>query len=257
MALNNDPVGSNVIYRPQGRMNAAYWVLQSIGAPPVPHGGVIYQGRVAWAFTSSSVGPSGMQSGPNFGGINRPLVCCFQETRSPANIDGLDDFACWSFSAILAFDQLLGPAIGDLGLVLGSSNRSAPRNPAFAQSGMEIGPTNTGQVGVFVRQLDAGPATFSQATPFQPDITKFHKYEIRLISASDTREAQAKFLIDDQLQFALPYGAGTVLPGQFESGSVGIEPTITNRAVLAGTTRMYIAMNGITVAAAPTEAALA
>jgi hypothetical protein len=250
--------GGDVTGRPNGISLASYYLNTTTGAPPAPVGMQIYKRRVAWAMTSST--GTGFQAVPNFGGVNRPLVMPFQNIRGAYSPLGIDDFACWSIAAILAFEPIPGVVTGDLGIAIGSGTRFNVRLPANQFAGMEFGPTNTGVIGVFARQADLGAPTFNQATPFQPDIREWHKYEIRFIGPSINAEAQAKFLIDGRVQFALPWGAGTVLPAQAEPAptNVGFTPGIGNREAVPGsTTTMYMAaINGFVVSSGPTEAAL-
>jgi hypothetical protein len=178
-----------------------------------------------------------------------------QTVRSAAGAPQyVDDCWCWSVSAILAFDAIPGAITGDIGLCVGVGTRCVIRG-ASQFAGMEIGPTNTGVIGVIVRQNDAG-ATFTQNLAGVADMTQWHKYEIRLLGPTAQGEAQAKFLIDDQPQLALNYGAGTVLPDQKQGTGLGFTPGLINLAANAATTRMYIATDTVVVCCATEESAL-
>jgi hypothetical protein len=254
--VGNSPQRDVAMARPTGTPQAGYWSYQSGGALPFPNGTVLYKGRVAWALTSDANSNSQVQ--PDFSFINRPLMCPFQEDQGTASFAMYDDFSCWSLSAILAFDNPVAPVTGDLGLLTGPNGNSAIRTSPFFQSGMEIGPIDVSTIGVLIRQATNGPATFSAPTPDQPDLTEFNKYEIRFLSGDGARPGMVRFLLNERVQFSLPYGPGTVLPGQKDPGGnvLGFFPNLCNRKAQVGTARMYIAFNGMTVSAAPTEADL-
>lgn len=247
----SDP--SAVTMRPGGTPQSGMGNYITTGAPPAPQGGVIYKGRSVNSITSSAA--TGRALSPTY--FSTPGIMPFQSTRGPgSNTTLADDFACWSASAILAFDAIPGAITGDIGLVLGVAARFTVRGAANQFAGMEIGPSNTGVISVFIRQTDAGPVTFNQPTPTQPNMTEFHLYEIRLLSATAANEAQAKFLIDGRLQFALNYGPGTVLPDQTETTGLCFAPSIGNVLAMAATTRMYHVPNAFTVKSGPTEGSL-
>lgn len=251
------PAGDALTARPGGIVSSSYFTVTNVGAPPNPRGAVIYNGRVAWSLTSNT--GTGTRIVPNFGGTNRPMAMPFQTTQTPgASFQGIDDYWCWSISAVFAFDAIPGVITGDIGLAVGSGNRADIRG-ASAFEGMEIGPTGVGTVGVIVRQLDAGPVTLAQNVAAGLDLTAYHRYEIRLVGPTTTTEAAVKFLIDGVLQLSVPYGAGTVLPIQRGSvgSNLGMTPGVLNiEAAGAATTRMYFAPNSLVVSAAPTEDAL-
>jgi hypothetical protein len=202
---------------------------------------------------------TGYECTPNFGGINRPLIMPFQDTQTPnVSYEGVDDYWCWSLSAVLAFDALPGAITGDLGIAVGVGTRAKIRDVGSLFAGIEFGPTNTGVITAFARQLDGGPATLNQPVIGVADITVFHKYEIRLIGPTRAAQAQAKFLIDGTPQLSVPWGPGTVLPFQTLAApsNIGFTPAVINFNANAGTTRMYLIPNGVTVCAASTEDAL-
>jgi hypothetical protein len=235
--------------RPGGIETASYATFTTTGAPPAGDGMQIYKGRPTIAITSSAA--TGRILLPNFAGINRPLTMPFQSTRGTGDTSLVDDFRCWSASVILAFDAIPGAVTGDIGLVIGAGTRFNIRTPANQFCGMEIGPSNTGVISVFIRQHDLGAVTFNQATPDQPDMTQFNSYEIRMIGATALADGQVQFLLNGRVQFALPYGAGTVLPDQNEGVFWGFTPGIGNFEALAATTRMYIAPGSFVIKAAP------
>lgn len=257
-AVNGDPSGSQQIGpRPFAvpTQNNNFTVTVT-GAPPAPRGLQITQSRVAWAMTSNA--GTGYTCVPNFGGINRPLIMPFQETQTPnVSFEGVDDFWCWSFSAIMAFDAIPGAITGDIGIAIGCGTRAQIRGAAqFA--GMEFGPTGPGTIGVICRQADAGAVTFAQNVAGVTDMTTFHKYEIRIIGPTKAAQAKAKFMIDGNVQLTLDWGPGTVLPSQrtVVPGNIGFTPGVINLSANAATSRLWLPLDGATVCAGPTEAAL-
>lgn len=244
--------------RPGGQLFQQFSNLTTTGAPPAGSGGIVYKGRVTQALTSNLT--SGQVLTPNLVAQSRPLTLPFCNVRGSADLIAteVDDFRIWSVSVMMAFDAMPGLIVGDIGLAIGPGTRFAVRAAATQFGGMEIGPINTGQLGVVVRQTDGGAITFAQATPDQPDMTEFHVYEIRLYSASPTVEAQAVFLIDGRVQFSLPWGAGTVLPDQVigAGGNLGLTPGIGNFEAFNGTTRMYVVPGTFVVKCACNDASL-
>lgn len=253
-SLLSDPNQANTItQRPGGITSQSYWTTTVTGAPPTPRGSIAYAGRLAWAMTSDAA--TGYVTGPSFITIDRPFVMAFQEVKGPANLSNIDDFACWSVSAILAYDAIPGAITGDLGLTLGTGTRSNIRG-ASQFAGIEVGPSNTGVMSVFIRQTDGGAVTYNQPTVTQPDQTQWNRYEIRIVGPTSSAEAQIKVFINNVLQVALPYGAGSLLPSQIlgGTGNLGMVPALINFKANAATTRMYASI--LNVCAAPTEAML-
>ena len=258
LTVNTFQNSDQVQARPGSIAQANSWNFIDTGAPPAPRGGVIYNGRVALALTSNTT-PTGTQWSPNFGGINRPYIMPFQEVRAAAGSpQTIDDAWCWSFSAILAFDAMPGAVAGDVGIAIGVGNRTAIRSATQQLAGIELGPTGVGTVGVICRQTDTGAVTLAQNIAGVADMTKYNRYEIRLLGPTPTGEASVKFLINGNPQLTLNYGAGTVLPSQKLVGSnLGFTPGLINLAAsAAGTVRMYIVPNSVVVCCAPEEAAL-
>jgi hypothetical protein len=244
-------------FRPGGTgANTPVVNFTTTGAPPAGSGGQIFKGILTQALTSNLT--SGQVITPNITSL--PLVMPFQNVRSTADFVAteLDDFRIWSVSAVLAFDQMPGTVVGDIGLGIGPAGRFGARAAGAAVACMEIGPSDVGQTSVVVRQTDGGAITFNQTTPFQPDITEFHLYEIRLYSASAVVEAKAVFLIDNKVQFSLSYGAGTLLPDQSIGGvgNMGMQAVLGNFEAFNGTTRMYVIPGTYTVKCAPNDASL-
>lgn len=230
------------------------FVLTTTGAPPAGAGGQVYKGRATVAYTSNTGTGYTVSGGHTFMGTQ----------RSAGNVIVLGewDWAVWELSAILAFDVLPGAvsATGQLGLQYGSGNWTQTMfGTAPTQSGFTFGPISPGVLGVRVRTTDGGAVT-NVAVTAAPNQLEFHRYAIRLISASGAAEAQAKFLVDGSTVAQIAWGAGTILPTQvntFVAPRLGFTPSFTNLNCNAATTRMYVADNSVQIISAPTEDALA
>lgn len=231
------------------------FVLTTVGAPPAGFGGQNYKGRAAQAYTSNNNTGYVVSGGHTF----------IQTQRSTGSVPILvnSDWAVWEFSAILAYDTLPGAvnANGQIGLQYGSGNWTQPLfGTAPTQSGFNFGPVDAaGTFAVRVRTTDGGAVT-TVAAGSVANYIEWHRYAIRLVSASGANEAQAKFLVDGTVVLTIPWGAGTVLPTQvntFVAPRLGYTPSLTNLNYNAATSRMYVAMNSTQIIAAPTEDALA
>jgi hypothetical protein len=230
------------------------FALTTTGAPPPRAGGQVYKGRATLALTSNTNTGYTISGGHTFVGTQ----------RSAGNVIVLGnwDWAVWELSAVLAFDALPGAvnATGQLGLQYGSGNWTQPMfGTVPTQSGWTFGPISAGVLGIKVRTTDGGAVT-NVAVTATPDQTEFHRYAIRIISASGANEAQAKFLVDNVVVATIPWGAGTIMPNQvntFVAPRLGFTPSVSNVNCNAATTRMYIADNSVQIIAAPTEDALA
>lgn len=231
--------------------------VTTTGAPPAGDGLQLYLGRVTYAITSNTV-PTGRILTPNFA-TNQAWVLPFQNVKGAASDSTPpDDCAVWSISLICAFDALPGAVTGDIGLTLGVGTRAEIRGTA-AFAGIIFGPSNTGVISLFCRQADGGAVTFNQAAAGAPDMTKFHRYELRLLSATAASEARLKAMIDGVTYFNLPWGAGTVLPDQQlgGAGNIGLTAAIINKnATAAGTARIYCAHRGLVICSANDENSL-
>ena len=256
-APNNDPVMTNSTARPTATTDN-FWTTTVTGAPPASRGIAATNGRIAARWTSNT--GTGYELVPN---DSTRLTMPFQTVKGTGTMFNVDDFYCWSVSAILAFNAIPAAITGDLGLVLsigarsGAPTRGRIRSATFA--GMMLGPSNTGVTSFIVRQADGGALTFNQQTPTQPDQTQFNRYEIRLVGPTPNAEAQVKVFINNVLQFALPYGAGTVLPDQNQGAgiSMGFVPSLVNFAAAgASTVTMHVPPFGMVVCAAPNEVML-
>lgn len=251
------PTMVNLTARPGVSTSNTAYIFTQTGAPPssLP---VIRDGRCCVRLASGAGADNGFTLIPNFGGINRPMVMPFNTQKGPADLSSVDDFACWEASAILAYDALTDPVTGDVGLVVAVGTASVIRGASLFP-GVELGPTGAGTMGVFSRAVNGGPVTFNQNVGLPTDMTKFHRYAIRLIGPTASQEARMKFLVDGNVVQTLPYGAGTVLGTQDPFGTnMGYTPCIVNRNATGGvsTVNMYFVIDSFTVCSAPTEAAL-
>ena len=255
-APNNDASSTNTTQRPQAGTDNL-WTMTVTGAPPASRGIATTNGRVAARWTSNT--GTGYEVSPN---AATRFAMPFQSVKGTGTMFNVDDFYCWSVSAILAYNAIPGAITGDLGLVLSvGCNSGAPtrgRIRSTAVAGMMLGPSNTGVTSFIVRQADGGAITFNQQTPTQPDQTQFNRYEIRLVGPTPSAEAQVKVFINNVQQFSLPYGAGTVLPDQAQGAvAQGFVPCLENFAAAgASTVTMHVPPFGMIVCAAPNETML-
>lgn len=230
------------------------FALTAVGAPPAGQGGQIFKGRATLALTSNTNTGYVIAGGHTF--------CGTQRSAGNVPILGNWDWAVWEISAILAFDAITGPinANGQIGLQYGSGNWTQPMfGTAPTQSGWTFGPVDNGVIGVRVRTTDGGAVT-NVAVSAAPTLTEFHRYAIRIISASGLNEAFARFLVDGTSVLTIPWGAGTIMPTQvntFVAPRLGFTPGLSNLNYAAATNRMYIAQNSFQIISAPTEDALA
>lgn len=225
------------------------------GVPPNPQGWIQYKGRVAFQITSNT--GTGKTWTPNFA-TQQAFVMPFQNVKGTGNPSKAEDFACWSFSGILAFDAIPGPIVGDVGITLGVGTRAEIRGAALF-AGIELGPSDVGTISVIARQADGGALTLNQVVTNTLDLTLYHEYELRIIGATSTAEAQLKVLIDGSVLAVIPWGAGTVLPDHVVggAGNLGFTAGVINKSANAATVRMYVLPYGFTICAAPTELDLA
>lgn len=253
----NDFVGTNTDARPTGTPDNL-WTMTITGAPPATRGVTTTNGRVAERMTSNT-GTGYEVYAQNAQRFTMP----FCNVKGTANLSNLDDFYCWEVSAVLAWNAIPGAITGDTGLVIANGvnglNPTRGRIRAGSFMGIELGPSNTGQLSLIVRQADAGALTFNQLTPTQPDLTQFNRYALRLVGPTASTEAQLKVFVNNVQQFALPWGAGTVLPDITAGAGVamGYFPCLLNFAAAgAATVTMHVPPFGLTVCAAPNETML-
>jgi hypothetical protein len=254
----NNTVPSGTISNPRlSSLNQTTWTNAIGGAPPAPQGMTFYKGVVAWRITAN---PTATRELAPILSLTNPWQIYLQVVRGSAPLYGLDEYMCWRVAMYAAYDNPTGVVTGDLGLQLGVGGNVCPR--ACTQAGLIFGPVNTGQIGVFVRQADAGAVTFNAplAAAFQPaDMTDWHLYEMRFTGADVNREATLRFMIDGVTTLTLSWGAGTVLPIPPNSGNqLGFHPLIRLGAPLAaGNYGMWLATpGGFMVSAGPTEESL-
>lgn len=222
-----------------------------IGAPPAGSGWTTYKGRVCYKQTGST--------GPQTGGFYQtgagPFAIYFPTLRQGSSTYN-EDFRCWRVAAIIAVDAVTASA--DSGLEIGPNVQHDFLSGTPA--GFRVGPsgTSTALARVSARQT-AGLAitidqTFATVGGIAIDVTDWHCYEMRFIGATSSRDGVFKALIDGNVVLSANWGAGTLLNTDFTGGGqVGYRITVGNRGIVGST---YLAMCGLTVAAAATEAAL-
>lgn len=239
-----------------GGSTASALLVTQTGAPPssLP---VIRDGRCCIRLASGAGADNGWTIVPNFGGVNKPLVMPLNTVKGPINVAGIDDYGCWEASAIIAYDALTNAVTGDVGLVVAVGTASLIRQaPLFP--GMELGPSGVGTMGVFARAVNGGPVTLNTNVALPTDMTKFHKYAIRLIGPSATAQAACKWMVDGVVVQTVTFDSGVLSDQNPFATNMGFTPCLINRNATGGasTVNMYVVQDSFTVYAAPTELAL-
>lgn len=241
----------NLYIRPRASATENYMNEAIVGAPPGGNGtNMVYRGLRCLRMTA------GNGTGSYFTPqqlANRRLQIYAALQRGPANLDGLDEMACWRLYGLLAFQQPGGPITRDCGLVIAPGSNQVVRGGA--QAGISLGLRDIDTIGVTTKQVDGGPETeHPLLLPSGFDLEDWHTYEMRIISASAAAEATLKILIDDDLMLTLAWGAGTELPDQIAGVALGYTWMVSN---LGGspdfTTTMYVALGGVELACSMTE----
>jgi len=234
------------------------WVTNVVGVPPAGHQGTTYRGRTCWKLTTNT--GNGYTFFPNTAASRAVQMPIALQKTVGGNPGLMDDYYCFEFSYILAWDVFAGniSPTGDTGITVAVGTRAAIRNGN--QAGVEFGPinANTGQLGVYIQQTDgAGPTQQTTVSPTNFDYTKWNKLAIRFVGPTQSAEAAVRLLVNDQVQLTVNYGAGTVLPDQLLGTGLAFEPTIPHFATQGATTTvMYLSSRGGIVSYAPTEALL-
>lgn len=199
-------------------------------------------------------------------------VPCFQfvtTTNAGGSLGNLDNFG---IHPIIQKGHAIPPGYNDIACYRVAWTGAFPDNPAVnADYGIEVVFNNNGLVpGIiantiggfgFVLRSDGKVALIVQGagfhafeyTPAGFDPTKFHTYEMRVISASQTAEATLKTFVDGTPFMQFSWGTGTILPSYGAAGRVGMV-VMQNLNTNAIGTRLWTYLTE--VAASQTEAGL-
>lgn len=238
--------------RPQGAPNTPSIVDIPYGSPPGPQGGITWHGKRAIVLSAGAT--SGHWYGPTFNA--GPVQIYFAlERPTLANLAGLDEIACWRVAALLAFENPPGPVPNDYGIMIGPGSSIVPRG---GQMGWSFGLRSTGLLGFTVRQTTSAPITYDKTYDLGAafDVTTWHRYEVRMLSATLDTEAMVKVLVDGQVLDTVFFGPGHPFPPMQEGANLGYYWSVGNHGGAAFTTRMYLALGGLQIDAAATEDAL-
>lgn len=255
LSYPGNPNAGTILHRPRLSADGAMVMTQTqIGAPPAGEGPVYYQHLRAMKFPAGN--GTGYINAP-FGGVSRPThIYPALERMLSANLDGLDEIACWRVVALMAFDQPGGVVPKDCGFFVGAGSNTKIRGDV--QAGWSLGLIGPDAIGLTTRQVTNGPQ-IEHPLPLPPgfDITAWHVYETRILSATSGAEAQLIVVVDDEPLLTLLWGPGTVLPIPQDGVALGFYWGVSN---LGGspdfTTTLYIANGGVQLHAAMTEDAL-
>lgn len=250
-----NPAPQNILNRPRLSPEGAMVMIQTqVGAPPAGEGPTYYNALRCMKY------PAGNGTGyivAPFVGPSRPThIYPALERMIGSNLDGLDEIACWRLVALLAFAQPGGPVPKDCGVFIGAGSNTKIRGDV--QAGWSLGLIGPDAIGLTTRQVTGGPQIeHALPLPVGFDITAWHTYEMRILSAMSGTEAQLVIVADDEPLLTLLWGPGTVLPIPQEGASLGFYWGVSN---LGGspdfTTTLYVANGGIQLHAAMTEDAL-
>jgi hypothetical protein len=186
-------------------------------------------GQATWAFTTAG------------------LTIAFPQTK-PVSLFA-DDFSCWSFTLLAAFTS----GGNDAAFAVGPNaqvNLVIAANPGI---GLAMRAANSMSViacqggGLTVDQQIAN--TTLNGASF--DVADWHVYKLVIVGATNTTEAVLKAYSDGIQRASFSWGAGTLLPGQASGVNLGWNISVGSRAA-----DWYLAVGGLSVAAAATEAGL-
>jgi hypothetical protein len=258
------PSADEIFPRATSQSTQSRYVNGVTGVPPTPQGARVYNGRPAFQMTADQA--TGRVLSPNLTSGNRwPMHWFFQTDQGASNpaIDGLDDFQCWRVSAIMAFQNPAAAIVGNVGISLCPGLNTSPR--LLLQPGLVLGPIGPNAIGVAIVQTAGVAPTFDGAiaAAAQPaDLTDWNHYEIRVVGASQRGHARVTVYVNGLAGGSWSWGPGTILFPNYDvvSGLMGCSNAVLNRTPYAslatGGYSAYLAIAGMEVVGAPTEAAL-
>lgn len=247
------PNPQSLAIRPRSVASEVHIVPTNIGTPPSGNGtNMVYRGMRCLRMNGGNA--AGTLFRPSQLTNRRLQMYPALERMVKANLDGLDEMACWRLYALLAFQQPGGPITADAGLVIAPGNNTIVRSAPTA-AGMSLGLRDIDTLGFSTRAVGGGAIVDHVLTlPTGFDIEDWHTYELRLLSATSSAEATLKVLIDDDLMYQSQWGAGTELPDMLANNLLGFTWAVSN---LGGspdfTTTMYLALGGVEFACSMTE----
>jgi hypothetical protein len=232
------------------------WGGAGQGVPPSPRGYMIYRGRACFSYRAAA---ANVLSANN----NQQLAIIFPTKRPASRLNGLaiDPCSCWSVKAIMAFDR--GPdgvRSGEYGLEV-TAQGAAGALPIItnANQGFLVGPTSPTAVSLRVRGANnVFPTITGTVDPTVIggfDYTDWNVYELRFIGATFSNEAFCRFMVNGKQIGAWSWGPGVVIlpPIGYAAGSIGWGVAVGNRAT---NDACYLSKPGVSIVAAPSEAAL-
>jgi hypothetical protein len=234
-------MGQFVINRQGPTWTSAFLSTQSAGGGGAQTKYQYYRGRVAYRFGETGATADWATTQTNF-------RLAFPITKPVTTYQ--DDFRCWQFTFIGAWTTggteaglEIGPGVVNMAMF------------TTLNDGVGILMRAANQVNVCVRQsgvLTADTAIASTAiNGASYDIADWHVYQIRIIGATPSTDAQLKVLSDGIVRQTFSWGAGTILPSMAQGTGLGWSVSIGSRLG-----DWYLAQTGMNISAAATEAGL-
>lgn len=250
----NDPPSAGVQIRPALVAWAGHWKNHDIGAQ-AGNGQVAYRGKRSLRVAANDV--HGRIFTPDTGTSQPYQMFIATLMPSKAVIGQLDDIAWWMLDAVLAFENPDAPIPLDVGIGLYAGAGSDVRG-AGAQAGIQFGLRGPSSLGLTIRTVGAGAIAVDKVYALAPtfDIAEWHRYRLSIGSADFGRDAVLKVTLDEVVLDTFSWGADTVLPAPTDGTNLGYTWAISNRGGSATTNRMYIAQDGVTLAASALERGL-
>ncbi len=233
-------IGQNLVNR-QGTGWQNFFSTAAAGGGGTNTGYTHYRGRPAFRFGDTGGG----QADWAFTGTN--FRFSFPQTKPVTSF--ADDFSCWQFTLVAAFTS----GGNEAGMEIGPNARMGMIVTADPGIGFVVRAANS----MSLIACQGGALTVDQQIANVAlngalyDSADWHVYTLRIIGATAATEAQCKAYSDGVLRTTVAWGAGTLLPGQASGANLGWGVSVGSRAG-----DWYLAVGGLSVSAAATEAGL-
>lgn len=230
----------NIVNR-QGTSWQNFVSVTTAGGGGTNDGFTHYRGRPCFRYGDTGAGQA------TWGFTTSNQTFAFPQTK-PATLFA-DDYGCWSFTFLAAFASggneagfEIGPA-ANMDIILASRpgigivQRAANSMSVIACQGAAL------TIDQQIANTTINGALF--------DVADWHVYKLVIVGATQTTEAVCKVFSDGTQRTSFNWGAGTLLPGQASGVNLGWNVSVGSRAG-----DMYLAIGGLSVCAAATEAGL-
>jgi hypothetical protein len=231
----------NLVNR-QGTSWQNFFSNASAGGGGTNDGFTHYRGRPCFRYGDTGAG----QATWSFTGTN--LRFAFSQTKPVT--DFADDFSCWQVTFVAA----VANGGNEVGMEIGPNARMGMIVTSDPGIGFVVRAANSMsliacQGGGLTIDEQIANTTLNGATF---DLADWHVYTMRILGATVSSEAILKVYSDGILRTTKAWGAGTLLPGQASATQLAWGVSCGCRAG-----DMYLAVGGLSVSAAATEAGLA